>query len=446
VGLTEGIRDLTDRVGWIHRTAGGGRIGAGRLKVSEHEIALEVPLDDGIGAALGVSTGWLSSGEAVVPERLVFIDHDGWVGLEGCRVRRSNYRVFSELTPWVEIHADYAVEMQGLDEDFWNLSGVRSEIAGLAGWTGLSSLHSQVTRNDDGLLKSVDVTANSPSAVEIGTDYGLKLVPHFTATGSRSNGTFLLKQHVYVQTSTAQPESFDHHAEVHQSMQDLLTVAYGTGCGLRVESASSARHPLTAPRTGKVIGEKWRDVVAVWHGRGNPDAPTELPSDSWPLFTLADIGTDGVRRWIEEVDDWIRVVGPLSSSCFQTSVVIELHVMQTAVSLEALGYRIALRRNKIEPGGSLAFPQYLRLIADSLDCDLASVLRGDPANGVARFDDFSGWADAFNDVYRQAKHADHPLPDSIRASVLAKSGSLLVRLWLAREFGVSAAELEKNVH
>jgi hypothetical protein len=444
--LSESIRDLTDRVGWVHRTGGDGRIGAGRLKVSNQEIALEVPLDDATGAALGVSSAWLSNSEPEVPERLVFVDNDGRVGLEGCRVRRSSHRMFSELTPWAEIHADYAVDIQGLDHDFWNLNGVRSEIAGLAAWTGLSSLNARVTRDDDELVKSVEVTANSPSSIEIGTDYGLMLVPHFTATDSRSNGTYLLKQRVYIQTFTAQPVPFDRHAEVHQCMQDLLTIAFGTGCGLSVESASSTRYPLTKPRTGKVVGEKWRDVVAVWDGRGNLDTPMELPSNTWPLFTLADIGVDGVRRWIEEIDEWTRVVGPLSSSRFQTAVVIELRVMQAAVSLEALGYRIALRSRKIEPGGSLHFPQYLRLVADSLDCDLASVLRGDPANGVARFDDFSSWADAFTGVYRQAKHADHPLPDPIRAWVLAESGSLLVRLWLAREFGVSAAELENNVH
>jgi hypothetical protein len=318
-------------------------------------------------------------------------------------------------------------------------------MAGLAGWSALSSLTESQERDDHGLLNAVAVEARTPEQIDIGTRFSVTLHPHFAVTASRANGTYTLTQLVYVQTYADEPMPIEWHIEAHQSMQDLLTVAYGHGCGLRIDTGCSSRYPLTAPQTGQRIGDKWRDIVTNWNGRGPAGAPLVLPEPTWPLFSLEDIGPDGVRRWIEETDDWIRVVGPLAASLFQDQVVIELRIMQVAVSLEALGYRIALRQEQIKPGGSLSFPQYLRLIAGSVGCNLSAVLRGNPDNGVPAFQDFNAWATAFNEVYKQAKHADHPMPEPITAWVLAKSAELLLRIWLAREFGVSASTVEMNI-
>ena len=74
-----------------------------------------------------------------------------------------------------------------------------------------------------------------------------------------------------------------------------------------------------------------------------------------------------------------------------------------------------------------------------------NVPRCDHYYGVGPFDEFSEWATAFNEVYKQAKHADHPLPNLHRAAILAQSGATLVRLWLAQEFGVTRLAKQTDV-
>ena len=352
--------------------------------------------------------------------------------------------MMGELPPWVEIHADVAVELGKSDHEYWNVSGVRTEIAGLAGWSGLSSVRQTPERDADGLLSAVSVRAESPDPVEVPTEHGVSLYPHFALNASRANGRNTLTEKVFVQTRVDEPIPWADHLMTHQSVQDVVTIAYGWGCGQRATSACSSLYPLTKPRTNEVIGDKWNAVVAVWHGRGSDEHPMEIPQKRLPLFTFGDLGVIGVSRWIKEADHWSRVVGPLAASYFQKHVVVELKVMQVAVALESLGYRIALNQKLIQPGGLLNFRQYLDLIQQTADCDLSQVLRGNAENGVPAFANYAAWAAAFNEVYKQCKHADHPLPDTILGWVLADSGALLARLWLAREFGVSRTTVETN--
>ncbi len=38
--------------------------------------------------------------------------------------------------------------------------------------------------------------------------------------------------------------------------------------------------------------------------------------------------------------------------------------------------------------------------------------------------------------YKQSKHADRPLPDGVAAAIAARSGALLLRMWLAQKNSV----------
>jgi hypothetical protein len=237
------------------------------------------------------------------------------------------------------------------------------------------------------------------------------------------------------------PVHLNEHLETHRKVQELLVIAYGRPCGQQLISVSSTTKPKRGARTGSVVGDHWRGAISAWCGRGSASDPMELPNEH-PLFYLGDIGVDGIRRWAEKSSGWTRIVGPLVVWTFDHGRSVEVQVIQIAVALEALGHKIAVRRGRIQPSGSRPFPEYLELIGQTLRCDPAPVIKGSIENGVPAHDDYAAWSADFSEVYRQSKHADHPLPDGVRGAIAARSGALLLRMWLAQEFGVDPATID----
>lgn len=374
----------------------------------------------------------------------MFIDRHGKVALGGCRLRNTTSNFGGGLAGWARISIDYAAEIGQADQDYWQVTGLRSEIAGLPAWTGLSSVNSKRTTNDSGLIRGVTVEAESKESIQIGTEHGLSLYPHFTFNESRENGQHILTEKVFVQTLVDEPIPWEEHAYVHQAMQDLLTVAYWKPCGMKVSAASNKKYPLMKISSGEVLTDKWRPVTSVRGGRGKRDTEMMLPTRTHALFSLDDLGVGNLQRWIDKPEEWTRVVGPLVASKYQRGSTVETQLIQTAISIEALGYLVALRENKVQRGKNLSFPQYLKRIHETLDCSVDEVIAGSPHNGIPPFKNYEDWSVAFNEVYKQAKHADHPLPDPLRAVILTDAGALLVRLYLAQEFGVERQRLEKN--
>lgn len=443
--MAQHFHELTERLGWVYLSDGLTRVGAARLTLTPPDITVEIPLDDEICTTLGISPRPTSSNDQTEPpSRLVFVDQHGRVGLSHCRNSKSTFHFGGDKTPWLQIKARYAVELGARDQDYWSVSGMRSEIAGLASWSGLASVAIKHKLNEDQLINGMSVTAESQPLVAIGTADGLALKPHFSLQESRANGEFILTERVFLQTWVDDPAPWESHIRTHQSMQDLLTIAYWCACGQQMKAVSSSRYPLERIRSGEAIGEKWQDVFVDWHGRGSYLTPQVLPDRRVPLFYFDDLGPEGVKRWVSESEKWTRVVGPLSASRYQANHTVEVTILQVGISIEALGYEIALRKGLIPPGGNQKFPQYLARIEETIECDLSAALGGH--SGIESFVTFNEWGSAFNAVYKEAKHADHPLPDPMRGWALAESGALLVRLWLAQEFGVERSKLEQQVN
>ncbi|WP_138841896.1 hypothetical protein [Rhodococcus pyridinivorans] len=434
---TPSFTELNERLGFVLDPDTGERIGAGHLKIAPASITLDLPVDAGVLKALKLDSFPFSP---QTPKRLVFSDRHGMVALGGCNIRTYN---LGGATGWTRLFVDYAAEIENESQDYWSVTGLRSEVAGLPRWTGLSSVQTSSTKNDMGLISGITVSAQSGEAIHVGSQFGLSLYPYFSLNGSFENGEHILTEKVFVQTSVKDPIPWDHHLDVHQAIQDLLTIAYWRPCEMNISLVSNNKYPLTMPRSDEPLGELWRPAKSVRGGRAPGGARAVLPSGVFPLFDLDKLGVGNLLRWITEHRQWMRVIGPLVSSKYQRGTV-EVKLIQTAISIEAIGYLIALRQGEITEGKSLSFPKYLKLIRQTLDCSIDPVLAGSPDNGIPKFKNYDEWADAFNYVYKQSKHADHELPDGVRASILRDSGALLVRLWLAREFGVDRDTLDLN--
>ena len=125
--MTDDFHSLSDRLGRVHDADSAGVTGSGRLIAVRERIVLEYVPDDG-----DQPPSIMSMPPREVPERMVFVDRHGMVGLDGCRVRGASRK--GRLPSWVEVHADHAIEIKGANRDFTMVSNLRSDgVVGCAG-------------------------------------------------------------------------------------------------------------------------------------------------------------------------------------------------------------------------------------------------------------------------------------------------------------------------
>lgn len=427
------FHSLTDRLGQVRAAESGDQIGSGRLQVTGEKIVLEYVPDDVHLRAL------LARMPSKVPERLIFVDHNGVIGLDGCALRRE--RLTEPLPSLVEVHADHAIQITEISHDFMEVTCVRSEIAGLASWKPVITPTVKTTRfNGDTLLTDVNFESKAGATKEIGTKDGLRIVPYFSANSSWTayGARHEIIERVSVETRVdGRTAPLTGHLKTHRKVQELLALAYGSSCGQRLVSVSSD----TMPRkyAGMVAsGDHWRGAISTGCWRGSTPYLME-PPNGHPLFYLDDIDETGICRWVEESSDWGCIVGPLMTWTFDNGGSVEVEVLQIAVALESLGHRIAVKQGLIKPNKRIKdyhFLDYLKKIGETLNCDVAPVIEGSPS--------YDTWSASFNDIYNQCKHADNPSPKGEHALIAARSGALLLRMWLAREFGVAPSTINRN--
>ncbi len=124
---TNDFHELTDRLGRVHDAQSGDQMGMGRLTASPEQIVLEYLPDNE-----PRQSGLMSMPPREIPERLVFVDSYGVVGLDGCGIRRATRR--GNQPSRVEVHAEHSIQLKRASADFTAVNSVRSEIEGLATW------------------------------------------------------------------------------------------------------------------------------------------------------------------------------------------------------------------------------------------------------------------------------------------------------------------------
>lgn len=190
------FHELTDRLGRVGDAASGDQMGMGRLVARPEQIVLEYLPDNE-----PRQSGLMSMPPTEVPERLMFVDSRGTVGLDGCGTCRATRT--GNQPSLVEVHADHAIQITRLSSDLTTLNSVRSEIAGLATWVTQKSVVGKTTYiNDDDLITRVMVEARADNPKEVGTVHGLRFVPYFDITSERNSpgGRHEIVEKTFVET------------------------------------------------------------------------------------------------------------------------------------------------------------------------------------------------------------------------------------------------------
>ncbi len=248
-----------------------------------------------------------------LPSFLAFRDTSGPVALAGLRFERYNRSLASGLAGGT-IRVGQAVI--GADvADYSSLDGLRSEVAGMARWSGLSSVTEDRAHTEEGRLRSFVITAESQDAVAVSDDASVLLTPYFLIRPDDANGRTLIQEQILVETRARPAAPWDEHLRTHRALQDLLSLAYWHPCALRVTAAQRLDDPYRT-MDDQDLGSRWLEAIVTRPGRARPEHDLELPAHAHPLFAFSDIGPRGVSQWLREYQTLGRPMWPLAALLF----------------------------------------------------------------------------------------------------------------------------------
>jgi hypothetical protein len=398
----------------------------GTLIIEPDRIVLEIPL---LAPVTDAYDAWFQDDEAM-PSELFFRNDKHNFYLTGLRF---NYHR-SQMTGGFGLGratVDRVVNMGLSATSFELVNGLHSDLDGLPGWFGGSS----ISLGFEGVTEGgqiVTIKGTPQPATPIPDIPELTFAPDFEFKSHKGNQQFEMSQAVSLETKYEEPTEWGIHARLHRAIQDLVCIAYWHPCNLVAASAQHQNDPhMTAG--GQDRGKAWRPAFTPDFGRRSAgQAPVPLPSNRRPLFRFIDIGAEGVAQWWAEYDQLGKAMWVLSASLFRSGGTVEVRLLQVATALEALGYYLATSSKERNDN----FVPTVQRVVDRTDCARDEVLKGRTPEE---------WAIEFNTAYKGVKHANHALPGGINAYNCAKEGELLARLWLARHLGVSREFLDEKL-
>lgn len=415
---------------------------AAMLRVTSDICELQIPMLEGVTDPYGE---WFPSmrreGQAngTLPDNIVFSNTDLTVDLTDLRNR--NY-----VENWGSAHRTGVISVGRVVEtgitapkSYMKINGLTSEVVGLPSWISPDVFSSEATQDEKGRIKVIEFKCERQPGIEVSGVQGLTLRPYFEYTHDWANRKHGMRETMQVESRFDEPADWRAHHRLHQTIQDLVSIAFWFPCNLAPARALREDDPARDIGGGS-HGEQWRDMIMPSFGRRSVRTPVrELPKDRRALFTFDEIGEEGLAKWFDEYESLGQAMWVLSSSLFREGSTVEIRLLQIGTALEALGYELAIRSGRLARGvkdSKFFFTSALKAIAANTDCSLDKVL-GAHAN-------IDEWADSFNATYKGVKHADNPFPDPTEAYLRADEGIWLARLWLGRHLGADRGKMESN--
>lgn len=403
-------------------------------------IELRIPLQGMLGEDGPYARWWSSlTMHADDPERtkysytpphvMLFHDDCGVVALVGCRARRARKTLDAG---YGVIVANYAV-LGGRSSKYDKVNGMRSDIAAMAAWTGITSMDVKPSNDADGLLETVQVELKRLAPVPISRTLNLTIHPLWEANHTRS--AFSTRERIVLETTVKKARSWEEHLKVHGAVWDLVSIA--------------AWKPFTIARLEVCRGD---DLVRTSRGkteRWNQVATHRLPrygdDDSQSisfLFWYDNIGARGVKHWLRLREEYTDAFDPFLSILRSDDPWNDANVVQIGIVLEKLGYLIDIKKNEgahLNERNQLNFMDALQVILD--DMPVTPFIDDDTEN-EAHEDELSvddtgdAWKHNIRAAYMGLKHADRTLPNSLDLTNALRKSILVVRFWIAVQIGV----------
>ncbi|SDP80256.1 hypothetical protein SAMN04487914_14225 [Arthrobacter sp. ok909] len=357
------------------------------------------------------------------PSELIFRDSHGPITLVGCRSDGYDTNLFIGTG---RINVGAAI-LGASSLSYAKINGLQCEVSGLRSWLGTTSIHQTRTFVEETGRQQIDINLLSPGPINI-PDSGLTLRP--TYTKSRTLHSLEIRDSVRLEHRTEYESSWRTHFGALRALRDLLAVSRWRSESLIAERVMRSDYPLQGPTGNAGTREQWLEVI---------DDTSSLPVEETPrtahLIEYAELGPEGISRWIQLREDFSRAFDPAISSLYLENLSTEVRLTQVAIGLEALGYLIAVRDDGTSESTAnrMNFKTRLNRIVQDLDGVLPFV----KAN--------ADWSQNIADAYNALKHVNRAAPQPVDVANGWRECVLLLRAWIASELGVEHAILTQRV-
>lgn len=304
------------------------------------------------------------------------------------------------------------------DEPVERISKLRSVIPGMLAWSGSYSLTHTLTDTGQGTEVSVPLRASPP--IELDEARGLSLVPNVIARERPfSVVTLDFSQDVVFESVTEAPEEWDHHFTLHRRMKALVALA-------RYEPLTFTRMNIPA------LHEHDQQHQVLCHDP-KIDPSFSMDNNRQQLFTLTDIGPEGVGKWFDLYDQCPQGINGLNYLIENSRhIALEAHYLMMSIAFEKIGYYLT-------NSDSLRYAEYLQSVIDDIT----------EANSGQYFPlpDKEQWKAETQAVYYDIKHAGkrHQHPELNRMFEYLSEGILVLRVWVAKHLGCDMAKLTDSL-
>jgi len=361
---------------------------------------------------------------AAPPTQLLFRHGQGTILLVGCTMSSAQGGVWGPSTGVVR--AEYAVLDVIGNVDYSQVNGLKSVVHGLRAWLGVKSVRSMIKPPADGAPLTATFVAAEGKSIIVGDASNLRLVPTWRAVPNAADDTTTLFDEVVCESTSPDLHDWAYYLSDHRAIRDLLLLSSWSMQELTPRAAF--RLELDPQEDGSISQSgSWRKVEP---------ASTEGARDAraFPrhLVEFADLGPDGIGKWIGIRTQFSRAIDPIVSSKLFRHPTIEVNLFLVAMGLEALGYLLALEAGHDErSANNLRFSHRLLLVADGL--------------GAALPFDVDDWASGTSEAYNSVKHANRA-PVDIGHLVLRWNQSVAVfRAWTALRLGVHTEAIARRL-
>ncbi|RLK49331.1 hypothetical protein [Microbacterium telephonicum] len=427
------------RIGWLYDGDEETPEVAVMLEMTSEHIQLTIPTK-GLSLAGDPYGRWFSSGmdfgddpdrtryRYSPPLRLLFNDHLGPVSLIGCRQQAASFA--SNGAGFGRVVADYAVLGGRRWIDFDRVNGVRSELPGLAAWSGITSRTSHV--ETDAASRSIEytITMRSPAPQRLARGKNLTMQPSWRSS-LPTPGTIATHDVIQLVTTATRAEGWEGLLDPHRAIQDLLSISAWRQFSYSKLEVGMYEKPLRRERSA-ATDDKVMDWAPVTTHRVRID---EHPiSDPHFLFTFADIGTAGVQRWMQIRKKYARAMTPLRGVVDSEDMFAETRISLTGVAIEALGFALAqegVRGAALNSRGQISY-----------NAAMNAILADMPVVPLA---DTEAWKTRSRVAYMGVKHPDNPQPDIGTIVNAYRENVLVLRYWLASRLGCSSGRLQREL-
>lgn len=345
----------------------------------------------------------------LVPPVLLFRDSHGAVQLIGSASAgyHSNFSQGSgRLRPRYAVFGYAGHQYETVDRVRWNVTELRR-------WMNYTSIArvDGPDRRDDFLI---DYRPGEALVVPGRDDF--KLVPQ---TWWRQTQTDVDELHdrLLVETNVAGGSWFE-HSKVPSQLRDLLVISQWRAESFRAASAARDEDRVVMP-DGRDLGVSWREVLdATW--RPDAEAPTTFRRD---MVEFADLGLEGLARWLEVAGAYSRALDPVISSHGMRDVSPAARLAQVGPGVEALAFYLTTE------GGMSRRDAARMVLAERYQ------LVGEVIRGIVPFD-VDAWVAEGPEIYNAVKHANRSMPEEVEILNAWARCVMAVRTWVALKLGV----------